>query len=126
MKRGAPARMQKPALPAPVSSPLLKSPPALPRSLSPEPSPPSPPPPSAEHSLAAEYLSDLLATFQEEPVSLEHVQAVLSEAEAAGLQPTSLYLSALKLHPADLPLPPDPRLVFAPPSPAEPPVAAVV
>jgi hypothetical protein len=44
------------------------------------------------------------------------VRALLDRAQAAGVKPNGLYLSALRLHPGDLPLPPDPRLVLEVPT----------
>jgi hypothetical protein len=59
----------------------------------------------------ATYLMRLLVLFQERATP-EKVRALLDEAVRAGVKPNGLYLSALRLHPWDLPLPPDPRLVL--------------
>jgi hypothetical protein len=59
----------------------------------------------------ATYLARLLGLLQENP-SVERVKGLLSQAQQAGVKPNGLYLSALRLHPRDLPLPPDPSLVL--------------
>jgi hypothetical protein len=63
----------------------------------------------------ATYLIRLLILFYDQAPT-ENVRALLDQAQRAGVKPNGLYLSALRLHPRDLPLPPDPRLVLkAPP-----------
>jgi hypothetical protein len=57
------------------------------------------------------YLTRLGAQLLEDP-SPAAVKALLRRAQAAGCCPANLYLSALRLWPRDLPLPPDPRLLF--------------
>jgi hypothetical protein len=59
----------------------------------------------------ATYLLRLSALLQENPSS-DQVKALLQRAKQAGVEPNGLYLSALRLYPSDLPLPPDPRLVL--------------
>jgi len=55
-------------------------------------------------------LAQVLVVYAE--ASSEAVRALLDQAQRAGVKPNGLYLSALRLHPRDLPLPPDPRLVL--------------
>jgi hypothetical protein len=59
----------------------------------------------------ATYLARLSALLQEDP-NAERVRVLLDQAQRAGVEPNGLYLAALRLHPRDLPLPPDPRLVL--------------
>lgn len=66
---------------------------------------------AANPSRKAYYLMRLLLLFFDRAPA-EKVRALLDEAERAGVQPNGLYLSALRLHPRDLPLPPDPRLAL--------------
>jgi len=63
----------------------------------------------------ATYVARLLGLLQEDP-SPDRVRALLDQAQRAGVKPAGLYLSALRLHPRDLPLPPDPRLVLEVPA----------
>ena len=63
----------------------------------------------------ATYLARLLAVSQDDPTP-ERVRALLDRAQAAGVKQNGLYLSAMRLHPRDLPLPPDPRLVLKAPT----------
>ena len=69
----------------------------------------------ADSNPKATYLVRLLVLLQENPRP-DQVRALLDRAQRVGVKPNGLYLSALRLHPRDLPLPPDPRLVLEVPA----------
>src|SRR5215468_5348689 len=59
-------------------------------------------------SRALHYLETLAPLMEARPPKVTRIKALLEEARLEGYDPARLYLSALKLHPKGVPLPPSP------------------
>jgi hypothetical protein len=66
------------------------------------------------------YLETLAPLMEARPPKVAAVKALLAQAKREGYSPARLYQAAMRLHPREAGLPPDPRQVLEAPAPVDP------